>query len=493
MRLRDLSIRAKVLVTGLGALLFVLGIGALLSFRYWENEEYALTADNALMAVRALRPAIEGALAHGQVGWVREQLDSLVARPPARGYRIVAYDGRVMLSSQADEEGRLRPGVRLPDPWDIPPEGLSLRGRGESTASEVVSLSGVGGPGGRANLELVLDVSRIDDAIRRGRTFGLALTTLLGLAYAVVLGLMLEREIIAPVRQRRSNLARARAGEQNVRVDLAREDEVGRLSASVESLLAREQQTAQLAATRERELAEKSGFAEVGALAAQVGHEITRPLAGIKSAIELITQEYAMNDAEKALLSRVDDQLVQVDRTVRDLLSLARPVGLVAEPLRLRDVIDAALVRIAGTPGVDCVEIVRAYAEDEPQVDGDAGRLEQAFVNLLGNAVEAMPEGGTLTVCTRLVDGDVVADVADTGIGIPQQNLEQILKPFFSTKASGTGLGLPLVARIVAAHGGRLSVDSQLGKGSVFHVRLPVHVAGAVPGVKGDWWLANAS
>lgn len=470
MRLRDLSIRAKVLVTGLGALLFVLGIGALASFRYWEQEQFALTAEHAALAARAVRPAVEGALAHGQIGTARRQLDVLVARPPALGYRVVGYDGMVLLASRRAEEGQLRSGPPLPDPWDIPAEGLTVRGRGES-ASAAVPLAGVGGAGGRATLELLLDTRRIDSAINRGRTFGLALTTVLGLAYAVVLGLMLEREIMSPVAQLRASLARARAGDAGARVGLARGGEFGHLAASVDALLA----TAQ---TRERALVEQAGFAQVGALAAEVGHEIKRPLAGIKSAIELIGQEYAMSDGERTLLARVEDQLTQIDRTVKDLLSLAKPVGLVAQPTSLTAVINAALVRLAGTPGIERVVIERAYGAD-PVIMGDAARLEQAIVNLTGNAVEAMPDGGTLRVATRLQDNAAEITVTDTGIGIPPRNLDQILKPFFSTKPHGTGLGLPLVARIVDAHGGRLWVESEMGKGTTFHVTLPLAAVAA--------------
>jgi signal transduction histidine kinase len=489
MRLRDLSIRAKVFITGLGALLFVLGVGALLSFRYWGQEQFDLTADNAVMAARALRPAVEGALAHGQVGWVRELLDSLAAQPPVTAYRIVSYDNRVLLSSRKREEGGVRNGPPLPDPWDIPPEGLALRGRNESSASALVALSGAVGGGGRVILELELDVARISAAIRRGRNYALALTAGLGLTYAVVLGLMLEREIVAPLSQLKTGLARARAGETGVRVGLGRRDEVGRIGESVDALLEEEEQSRILAATQERTLVEQAGFAEVGALAAQVGHEIKRPLAGIKSAIELIAQEYAISEPERALLGRVENQLVQVDRTVRDLLSLAKPVGLNAQPTPLTDVIDAALVRLVGTPGADRVRMDRDYDEARPVVWVDASRLEQALVNLFGNAIEAMPNGGTLRVNTRLDADTVLIDVSDTGVGIPPQNLERILKPFFSTKPDGTGLGLPLVARVVAAHGGRLWVESEVGRGSVFHIQLPVRPAGAGEAT----WPANAS
>lgn len=473
MRLQDLSIRAKIMVTALGALLILLGIGAVVSFRYWENEQFALTAEHALMAARAIRPAVEGALAHGQAGSARELLDRVIARPPALGYRVVQFDGTVLLSNRSMEEGALRGGLPLPDPWDISSDGEVLRRRGESAASVVVPLSNVGGPGGRALLELVLDVRKIDSAIRRGRSFGLALTAVLGVAYAVVLGLMLEREIVAPLWQLRSGLARAGAGEPGVRVGLERQDELGRIGASVDALLAKEEEAKSLAASRQRALTEQAGFAEVGALAAQVGHEIKRPLAGIQSAIELIAQEYAMSDSQRQLLARVMDQLDQVNQTVRDLLSLARPVGLNAQPVRLAEVVDAALVRLAGMPGTERVTIERQYGEADQVIWADATRLEQAVLNLLINAVEAMPRGGVLAVEIEAAGAEMELRVSDTGIGIPTENLDRILKPFFSTKPHGTGLGLPLVARVVAAHGGRLGVESEPGR-TVFRVRLPV-------------------
>lgn len=490
MRLRDLSLRAKVIVTGLGALLFVLGVGALASFQYWEREQFELTADHAALAARAVRPAIEGALAHGQFGSARRQLDSLVSRPPAAGFRIVSYDGRVLMSSRRTEEGQLRSGSALPDPWDIPTEGQTVRGRGESAASAIVPLTGVGG--GRATLELMLDTRRIDAAIRRGRTFGLALTTVLGLAYAIVLGLMLEREVMAPLWELKAGLRRAHAGEAGVRVTLGRRDEFGSLGDSVNALLAQEERNQQLAQTRGRELAEQAGFAQVGALASQIGHEIKRPLAGIQSAIELIGQEYAMSDGERALLGRVEDQLQQVDRTVKDLLSLAKPVGLNTQPVHLSAVIDGALVRLSGTPGAEQVAVVRDYDPADPELLADAARLEQAMVNLVGNAIEAMPQGGEVRIVTRRAEGGIAVTVADTGVGIPPKNLDQILKPFFSTKPHGTGLGLPLVARIVEAHGGHLRVESEVGRGTTFHVLLPY----APPAARGEGegpWLANAS
>jgi len=484
MSLSDLSIRAKVLWTALGALLVVLGVATTLSLRYWEKEQLALTSEHALMAVAAAQGPVEAALAHGEVGQARNELRRLIARPPALGYRVVGPDGMVLLSSDYPEEGRLRPGSPLPSPWDIPPEGEVLGGHGDSTLSAVVSVAGAGGIGGRATLELVLSVSRIDDAIRRGRIYGFVLTALLCLAYAVVLGAMMEREVVIPMRRMRKGLARARAGEEGVRIGLTRKDELGRLGASVDLLLEKDEQAVRLAASQKRALTEQAGFAEVGALAAQVAHEIKRPLAGIKSAMELITQEYAMSDAERRLLVRVEDELQHVDETIRDLLSLARPVGLNAQPVDLHAVINGALMRLSGLPGADGVTVERAYDPAVPPLVGDPVRLEQAILNLSVNAVEAMGDGGRLTITTRLEGGAVLVDVRDTGSGIAPENLERVFKPFVSTKPLGTGLGLPLVARVVAAHEGSITVESEVGRGTTFHIRLPVKPGGATQGAE---------
>ena len=484
MSLSDLSIRAKVLWTALGALLVVLGVATTLSLRYWEKEQLELTGEHALMEVAAVQAPVEAALAHGQVGAVRDELRRLVARPPAAGYRLVAPDGTVLLSSDYAEEGRARPGTPLPGPWDIPPEGEVLGGHGDATLSAVVPVSGIGGAGGRATLELVLSVKGIDDAIRRGRLFGFVLTALLCLAYAVVLGAMVEREVVGPMRRMRKGLARASAGEEGVRIGLTQKDEFGRLGASVDRLLEKDEQAVRLAATQQRTLTEQAGFAEVGALAAQVAHEIKRPLAGIKSAMELIEQEYAMSDAEKRLLGRVEDELEHVDETIRDLMSLAKPVGLQAQTMDLHAVIDGALVRLAGLPGADRVTVEREYDRAVPPLQGDPTRLEQAILNLSVNAVEAMGEGGRLTIATHLAGDEVLVDVRDTGSGIAPENIERVFKPFVSTKPQGTGLGLPLVARVVAAHHGRISVESEVGRGTQFHIRLPVKPGAAQQGAE---------
>jgi signal transduction histidine kinase len=121
------------------------------------------------------------------------------------------------------------------------------------------------------------------------------------------------------------------------------------------------------------------------------------------------------------------------------------------------------------------ISVRRDYVHDLPAVTGDARRLEVAFLNLLNNAGEAMPGGGNLTVrVASHAPGTIDISFTDTGIGIDKADLQNVLKPFFSSKPTGTGLGLPLVARIVAAHQGQLLIESEKGDGTTVRVRLPV-------------------
>jgi signal transduction histidine kinase len=347
------------------------------------------------------------------------------------------------MSNRREEEGKTRVGLPLPDAWDIPSQGMPLGAPGSSELGVVMPVSGATGLGSRAVLEFLVGGGAMERSIERARTFGLTLTLVLGVAYAVLLGVMMEREIVGPFRR-----------------------------------------LERLAADRQVLLDQRAGFAEVGALASEVAHEIKRPLAGIRGAIELIGHEYAMGDTERRLLRQVEDQLTHVDQTLRDMLSLAKPVGLEKAAVSIAQVADAALVRMAGLPGVDRVTIVRDYDAKAPMVLADAARLEQAILNLCVNGLEAMPEGGRLGVAVRPVEGGVEVCVTDTGSGIPKDVQDQILKPFFSTKASGTGLGLPLVARVAAAHGGALAFQTEPGHGTCFRLTLPT---GSPP------WPASAS
>jgi two-component system, NtrC family, sensor histidine kinase HydH len=225
-------------------------------------------------------------------------------------------------------------------------------------------------------------------------------------------------------------------------------------------------------------LEEAHRLAALGAMAAGLAHEIRNPLAGIKGAAQYLQAENLESDAEDML----DVVVTEVDRlnvVVSQFLEYARPFELDTAQDHLNAIVTHVLhvLRAQGVP--DGVTLVEELGPDLPPVSVDRHRLSQVLLNLCQNGLQAMPHGGTLTVRTRKRtsrQGRTFLEVAvhDTGAGIPGEALEKLFVPFFTTKESGTGLGLPISQRIVQAHGGDLEVSSQPGRGSTFQVVLPL-------------------
>jgi len=224
-------------------------------------------------------------------------------------------------------------------------------------------------------------------------------------------------------------------------------------------------------------LADREGLAQVGELAAEMAHEFKRPLASIRTAVSVLQQEYELDDGGRQVLTAVNGQLERLHETMQDLFSLAKPLVLEESSVELAEILDEALSELVGLPGIEGVEVHRAYAYGAIKVPGDGRRLRQAFLNIMANGVEAMSslDGGRLTVAMQALPGkQVEVAITDTGHGLEPHQVEQALKPFYSTKPRGTGLGLPLVARILAAHGGGLAIESRPRRGTTVRITLPV-------------------
>jgi signal transduction histidine kinase/CheY-like chemotaxis protein len=242
------------------------------------------------------------------------------------------------------------------------------------------------------------------------------------------------------------------------------------------------------------QLVQAGKMAAVGTLAAGVGHEINNPLSYIISNLEHSCEEAEMlermADSSEPLRERLRDMrqvlreaLMGADRVrriVRDLKTFSRQDEDSRGPVDLRAVMDSAAKMAAGELRPRA-QLVRDYESDVPPVEGNEARLAQVFLNLLINAAQALPEGKSEQNEVRLVlkrggEDQVVAEVRDTGSGIPPEVIGRIFDPFFTTKpvGVGTGLGLALCQAFVASMGGRIEVESQTGKGSVFRVMLPV-------------------
>ena len=319
----------------------------------------------------------------------------------------------------------------------------------------------------------------------------------MGTLGVILIGLFLASRISNPIVRIRDVSLAVAAGDLDQRTGIRGRDEVGQMAAVFDLMTFRlRRRTAQAArlhaeaVQRSNELADANvrlqqaqqqllqseKLAAVGQLAAGIVHDIKNPLAVISGLTEEL-QESAGADSDFALqLKQIRENAVRASGIVTDLLKFARQSNPemrhqdVWETVRTAVRLNDYVVRRAN------VKVVMDVAAKPVKTLYDAQQLEQVLVNLIQNAVQAMPQGGTLTVGVRELPDWIDIDVRDTGVGIPPKNLPRIFDPFFTTKApgEGTGLGLSVSYGIVAEHKGRIDVRSEVGKGSVFTVRLPV-------------------
>lgn len=220
-------------------------------------------------------------------------------------------------------------------------------------------------------------------------------------------------------------------------------------------------------------LVEQERLAAVGELAAQVAHEIRNPLAGIHGACELIFSGYAASDPHSEVGREVLRQIDRLNRTVEELLLFARPQALHRTPTDLHDLIDRVLGMVKEDPRSKAVVVRKGYDAALPLLEIDPRQMEQVLFNVVLNAVQIMDHRGTITVETALRDGQARVTIRDSGPGISAEAAGLVFKPFFTTRAQGTGLGLALVKKIVLAHRGTVTASNAEGGGAEFCIRLP--------------------
>jgi two-component system NtrC family sensor kinase len=350
-------------------------------------------------------------------------------------------------------------------------------------------------------VDIVTSLEPIDRDIAslQRTTVGIAMATMLGLV--AVVNVFTRRYVVLPVGrliERTHRIARGDLSAGSGRPDAT---ELGILETSVNDMagaLARmraerlellgslerqvEDRTAQLKRAQER-LVQSEKLSSLGRLAASIAHEINNPLAGILTYAKLMIRtlrEGRPDDRTLALvlkhLALVQKETERCTAIVRNLLDFARERPLTLTSISVNGVLDDALTLVMNQARLQNISLERRFG-DVPPVRADAGQLRQAFVNVIINACDAMPGGGTLTVDTRLASSGDAVDVrlADTGVGIPKAVLSKVLDPFFTTKEKGTGLGLSVVYGIVERHGGRLAIESEEGRGT--EVRFTLMVA----------------
>ncbi|MCM0082725.1 ATP-binding protein [Geomonas sp. Red32] len=323
------------------------------------------------------------------------------------------------------------------------------------------------------------------------------LSLLIGVSVSGVLGSRLAR----PVKELSMLAKKLAAGERNVQSNIDSRDEIGDLAGSFNEMsralnereeriieLNRdlekkvEQRTAELEENNrlllqtKEELLRVEKLAAIGELAAGVAHEINNPMAIIRGNTELLQLSIDEDDPNREEVETIFAQVKRVERIVTNLLKFARRERREQGTVQLNGLLKDILAQIGHQESLDGIELEERFSPKVALVSGDSGQLHQVFTNLILNAVQAMPAGGTLTVETLpgLDEETFQVCISDTGVGIPAENVNQIFNPFFTTKTTGTGLGLSVSYGIVKEHGGTIEVTSRPGFGTSFSVILPI-------------------
>jgi len=224
----------------------------------------------------------------------------------------------------------------------------------------------------------------------------------------------------------------------------------------------------------EAEMRRISELAAIGQLAASVAHELRNPLSSIKGAAQYLRNEYADHTAVREFLDIIVDEVNVLNKVTTEFLDFARPLKLNLRETDVNDVVFRTVQFMHLDLSRQGIQVVQNLSYDVPRIVADDKQLEQVLRNLILNAVQAMPNGGRLAVSSDLAEEGVKLIVADSGIGIPEEQIDRIFVPFFTTRTKGTGLGLSLVQKIMDNHGGKISVRSVVGQGTTFELYLPV-------------------
>jgi len=299
----------------------------------------------------------------------------------------------------------------------------------------------------------------------------------LGPLVSAVLGFVFILGLTRPVKVLVESTRRLKSGDLDHRV-VALKDEFGELATAFNEMAGSLKEQIQKMQRTEQ-------MVVVGELAAGLAHEIKNPMAGIKVAMSVLSEEAYISPEDKSVLQKVVAEITQLDGLMKSFLNFAKPQKPRLEPVNVNQMLNTTLTfhlkhQAVGAGGSGKIEIVKEFGELAPTL-ADPTQLQQVFLNLFLNALHAMPRGGELGVRTWLEeDGKKIRiEVSDTGSGIREDLITKVFQPFFTTKPKGTGLGLAISRQMIEQHDGTIAVANRPGGGVLFTILLPVKEEGA--------------
>lgn len=482
------SLTTRVIATTIT--LLIAGIFAYTTFNVRHQQEMFI--DNARESTELLLHTIESSIYNtmhiGNVQDVASILSMVGQHNQLVGVRIFHPHGVILRSSELSEVGRtvsendykIYQSSNNYNIFNLPPHGEVLA-MVKPIYNEAACHACHGSKArviGILNINYSLDRTKKQmlDASRIFVISSITITIFLALAISFLLVKFLK----IPLDNMVGTMHKVEQGDFAVRINYNGKDEIGRLINSFNSMLDRlNQAQKELEQFHFQQLERADRLASIGEMAAGIAHEIKNPLAGISAAVTIIKEDMSDNDPRGAILGEVIEQVKRLDKTVNDLLFFGKPSLPELTCVDMNAILLTTLKFASQHRGGVNIEKRVELQPDLPPVYADEKQMQQVFLNILLNAYQAMPAGGFLGIVSSQTVHDsieyVKIDVSDTGAGIPPQILEKIFTPFYTTKAQGTGLGLPICSKLVKLHKGEIHVTSDDKTGTVFTVELPAY------------------
>lgn len=406
-------------------------------------------------------------------GWTdEERLRSYLASLSRQGIKeisIISTDNEIIASTNPARIGQTVGPVRREH---IIQAELGEKGAPKSKAYNII-LPVVAGDEHYGYIHLKINTDDFSALITKNafkRILATAFVFLLGIALAVSLSLLYTRPIHRVVDAAR----RVASGDLSVELRTGRRDEIGELTQTFNDMVQRIREERAL----EEKLRETEHLSAIGQLARSIAHEIRNPLNFISLSIDRLRKKFspietAQREQFEAMITSIKQEIQRLNTLVKDFLDYGKPLKLNRKDTNVRALIEDVIALVSAKAERDNIAI-SYHDEGIPVLCVDPELIKTCIFNIIVNAFEAMPSGGNLTIRSGMLNGRAFVGFRDTGVGVSREHIPRLFDPFFSTKATGLGIGLAMTNRVVEEHGGKVEFESSEGKGSTVTILLPV-------------------
>jgi signal transduction histidine kinase len=482
-----LGLRIKFFLYSNTLIVVTMTIVAILAIAHERRSRYEAIERRGRSICEAMAIPITDALMYEDLGLVMQRglIDNFISEIQVLNRDLMRYvivtdpDGRVTHSNDWQQLGKSFERALGRDARDRTPLAEIRDGAGDERILEVRSPLSISTKFW-GSLTVGFSLQRMEVQVQRIAKRAVQVAIVLLVANSALTAIYVET-LIRPILGLHRMMRRATGGDLSARAQTRASAEVGELAEQFNRMMDDLEEANEREKVRQAQLAHTERMAAVGTLAAGVAHEVNNPLGGIFTCIENMRSNPGDRELQTRYLGLIQDGLERIEQTVANLLDFSRQGRMELAPTSINHTLRhvAKLVQYQLRKGG--ITVRWDLDAKDPYAMADHFRMEQLFLNLVLNALQAMPDGGELTLHTRHKHETILVEVRDTGVGIPEDLRERIFDPFFTTRevGEGTGLGLTVSDSIVTSHGGMLEVESEVGEGSVFRITVPLVSHGA--------------